>query len=822
MKKRIPGDILFRKTEPNEFVDRFEIIEQISKFCELLRDFNGYFKVINIFGIGGIGKSRLIAELRNEIADKLSAVKSKIVSVSFEIEGRQQTLRNLMQIRRSFDGSCTIFDYALMSYWDKAGRMEKLDDAFMYQIRSGFLGGLIDTAADVGADFFPVLPGVPSINDIFDCVGVLIQKTQQLKVRDQLKYISQLDPQALLEQMPRYLGFDIDRLSTKSPYALVLLCDSYQQSIPYSEPREWLMDLIAEIHHGLFIITGREKLKWDDPEKDIFPYHLRGFPEDAARAHLKKYIPSADDELINEILLSTQCVPLFVEMAIDVYLREADASKLICGTYFKDRDQLIRRFIYHLPEKWQSILLALSVVGIFNRDIFLHIGKEFSCPCPMEDYEEIISTSLSNYIERTKGLVKLHEVFCRQAANVLTPAYKREVWSCYLEFIWARGVGTADVNAQEALPTLFLNLLHCCKELKINPTEQETERLLDIFFRIMDTRIFFEPPSPECGTITPLNDIILLLNAVIYEKVNTNDTIRLLHQIKEPGHFGRHEKSYSVILQYAESLLGKYSKFYASLEELDREMGDVDRVFWYYPRIKIYIADYLLMAGKFCDALQRLLELQNEGISEDVNFQCARAIGHIYRFNMELDLAEQTYQIQREQVLSSINSRVYLQTNLCETYCFFDPEQFELLYKETLEDALALANLKNLGKLHYSKAIVLAGQGRIDEAYAEAQQSLEINQQDGYQSGELFAHMAYAYCDYAKYGIVQTSTREKIKELLVCNEVYQYFRLPLFLMEGELRSVETLRSTYEWLDFDQTVRRYKQLLTRLLSNALSE
>lgn len=70
----------------------------------------------------------------------------------------------------------------------------------------------------------------------------------------------------------------------------------------------------------------------------------------------------------------------------------------------------------------------------------------------MEDYGEIVSTSLSNYIEQeqTQGLVKLHDVFCHHAIQVLTDQYKRDVWHYYLEFIHARGAGGTEENSQGA------------------------------------------------------------------------------------------------------------------------------------------------------------------------------------------------------------------------------------------------------------------------------------------------------------------------------------------------------------------------------------
>ena len=338
----------------------------------------------------------------------------------------------------------------------------------------------------------------------------------------------------------------------------------------------------------------------------------------------------------------------------------------------------------------------------------------------------------------------------------------------------------------------------------------------------MDTRTFFEPPGPGSGASEELNDLYLMFNAVVYEKVNSKNTIKLLSQIKNPTHFGRHEKSYLILSLYSKSLLGSYSCLYDMLNEIDQQMESSDKAYWYYPRIKIYIADYLVMAGNFRSALQRLLEMQNNELSDDMYFQSARTIGHIYRFNMALDLAERAYQLQHKKFLSSVNSRVYLQTNLCETYCFFNPNQFDLLYEDTLEDALKLGNLKNLGKLYYTKAIVLACRGEFDKAYTEVQRSIGVNQRDGYQSGELFAYMARAYCDYAKFGVVQAKTREKIEKLLARNEVYQFFCLPLFMMSGEQQAMESLCEKYEWLNFEQTVSQYSKFLDKLRPNGLSE
>lgn len=813
---------LFNKPELKKFVDRDEIRKITADVCNnMLKKPDEYFKVIDIYGIGGIGKSCLLSELKNEIIQKISCVPNRLIFVSFEIN-KQQMLHNLVKIRRSFNESCTVFDYALLNYWDKSGCIEKLDDEFMYKIRGNFLGGIIDTVADFGSVMMPDFPTVPSANSIFECVGKLIQTAQKIPMCNYLKCISQLDTQELLAQMPRYLGFDIDRIINKTSDVLVFLCDSYQQSVPYSESKEWLMELICQIHRGTFIITGREKLKWDDPQKDIIPYHLQCFSEDIARQHLKDYIPNANDNIINDILLGSQCLPLFVDMAIDVYQQEKNDSKLCDLSFFKDRYQLMQRFLFHLLEKWQSMLLILAVIGVFDRDIFLSLGKNMNCSCPMEDYEEIINSSLLNYTECTDGLTKLHDVFCSHAIKVLSYDFKKQVWHYYLENIVYRGVWNNGNTFQGMLVALFQNLLHRCNKLQLELTIQETEWIFDIFFQIMETRTFFEPPIIGSGSSEEINDIIFVFNAVVYEKKNTCDTIKLLKSVKNPSKFGKHEKSYNLLLLYSECIAGNYSEFYTALIEMERQLKNSEMSNWYYFRIKIYISDFLMMKGQFHHSLQKLLSVKNIDLSDDMVFQLERVIGHIYRFNMELDMAERTYLINNTRLNNSINSRVYLQTNLCETYCFFQPEKFKYLYKPTLDDALSLGNLKNIGKLYYSNAIVLIQERKYSQAYSMIQNSLEVNKHDGYQSGELFAYMAQAYCDYAIYGKINSQTYNEIQKLLVSNKVYDFFELPIIMMSGKNTSIEPLRHKYEWLNFDYTVNQYKNFLEKLHPNDLSE
>ncbi len=820
MKNRKSSGLLFASNNKSKFVDREEIRGIVTNECNKVKNNPNYFKVIDIYGLGGMGKSSLLAELKKDTDATLKGIHHHIIYVSFEID-RNQTLQNLIRIRKKITDCCTIFDYALINYWDKSGCVEKIDDSFMYKIRDGLWSGLVDTAADIGGCLLPDVIALPSIRDIFECVRNLVQKVQKFPMRNYLEVISQLDPQDLLEKMPEYLGYDIERIISKKSSVLVFLCDSYQQSVPYSESKEWLMNLVAQVHMGLFIITGREKLKWYDAEKEIIPYHLQSFSEQVARNYIYECIPDASDALVNEIIISSQCLPLFVNIAIDLYKSERSRNFPINISFFKDRDEMMKRFIYHFPQQWHSIILALSVVGVFNREIFTELGKRLGCNCPLEDYEEIVNTSLSDYIECGNGIVKIHDVFCSHAVGVLTLDYKKEVWNNYLQIIlYRRDSYLAD--SQNVLITLFLNLIQRMIDLQLSITIQESEWLLDIFFHIVDKRAFFIPPAIVTGERTEINDIILFINSVIYEKVNTVQTYKMLTSIKNPSNFGRHKNSYNILLLYSKCLLGDYVEYCTGLNKMESEFDDSDIPYWYYPRTKNYIADFLMMDGKFINAMKRLITLKNNEISENMIFQINRAIGHIYRFNMNLEMAEKIYSEQCIKQSDYISSRIYLQTNLCETYCFYKLKEFDDLYEETLKEAKALKSYRNIGKLYYSKAIALIQKQQFNRAYKMIKNSIEVNRNDGYKSGELFALMAQSYCDFAKIGHVRQNTTRSIENLLNKNKVYQFFRLPLYIMSNNKQGIETLRYEYEWLDFDRTVEQYTHFINALRSKKKTE
>lgn len=287
--------------DDNKFVDRSEIRTFIINEIEHKIQKEDYFKVISIYGMGGIGKSCLLNEIENQISRLNKAY--RFLSISFEIENNRQYIENLIKICDAYDKPCILFSYAAMLYWEKTSILQ-LNTKFIKKIQDSFLTDFVDAINQVAVGILPAemgFPALPTISNILKCTGEIMQWIKDTPYFSIMKKLRQLPSAELLDKLPVLLGTDIvhNEYEKKQQKPLICLFDSYQQSIPYSESVEWLHQLIGTIHKGLFIVTSREKLLWTDKENDIYPYELKCYPEEEARNYLSEYIRPKDTDLID-------------------------------------------------------------------------------------------------------------------------------------------------------------------------------------------------------------------------------------------------------------------------------------------------------------------------------------------------------------------------------------------------------------------------------------------------------------------------------------------------------------------------------------------
>ena len=813
-----------------EFFDRSEIIEILTEELNHLNEEKDYFRIFVIHGIGGIGKSRLINHFKTLVSNEV------VLSVSFEIDKHKEIVNNLYRIRKEIHRSCPIFDYALLRYWELT-QPSKINEDFLSFFNKDFFISLVDSVSETAGLATAIvgeglsIPTIPTIGNILGFINKLYQKFPQIKNRLQIKKVSVLSEDELVRILPQLLGIEIrkhiDDSVTLQP---VFIFDSYQESIPYSESEEWLCQLICSIKKGLFVITGRENVHWKSDQLSVLAYHLTSYPENETKHMLEKYIPDRPD-IVETIITSTQCIPIYVDLALNVYEKESYISgqDMVEKAFFQDRNLLVKHFISHLKVECQDSVLDLAIVKLFNQEIFEDLARNRMIACNAYDYRTLIQSNLFSYvtIENSGSLVKLHDVFCRDAQRERPLAQQYRIFQIYLDYIWRKSKKMILDTHEATLVALFLNVvtLACELEEKIvikndfqfgaGIQTQDIEKILDIFFELNLARIHFVPPSPDQLKTSQMKDVCTLIWAKSYEKVSTLNTIYLLETIVNPACFGIHLLSFQATLYYAKSLSGKYEDLKKWLNELDGQDVHNYQGKWFYNHLKVYRADCDMMDGKFRDAYGNLLLLQNGYMSSDDYFTIKRTIGHIMRFNFLLDKATETYQDLLNKYRYSNVYREYLEVNVFETKCYFPENDYISAAKKELSRLSYPYNIKNKAKLLYSLAIACTVNGNYRAAKNYIRKSIIINKEDGYISGILFAKMAQAYLDYARNGKISKRTLSDIELILAQNRVYEFFRLPIALMENDEVKVRNQKEYFQWIDFDATVEKFRAFLFQL-------
>lgn len=800
------------------FINRTEIREKLLETYRLFNvDNSTLFEVYSIYGFGGMGKSHLLKFLKTKFKETLP--ENLLIYMSFEIQENSQMLYGLMKLRKAFGHSCPVFDYAVLCYWDRE-HIERLNDDFAKLLKNDILYSF----GDLILNFVPLhdIP-MPSFGDLQVIINDGTRKWKEAKIRNELQTIQDMDSIDILDSLPYFLATDIKAYMHRSNTNFIFIIDSYQQTRPYSESAEWLFAFINTLQKGFFIITGREELLWNPINYDIHQFRLESYPPDEAREFLQKRIPTSRTDIIEAIIKSTDCIPIYVALALDVYEKEQNISTdyLISKSKFKDRNMLVKHFINHLNQNWQDMILSLAAIRIFNDRIFEFLIDDLNLPCSKMDFDDIVQISLLSYTECTDELYKIHDVFCENAVAVLKNNTKAKVFRSYLKFLAKREICSQLVMCQvPSAITLLKNIINI--EINLNSSlslgVNEFEATIDIFFMVSSTRATIVLPKPSEKYNSEINDLLYLMEAVLYEKENTFNTIKRLKSIKNPKNFGKHFTSYNILLKYALALRGNYTPFKNYLETLENAFCDNDKMEWYYLKTYIYLIDYYIMEGKFKKAYSYITE-KEELISSDLYdidnyFLIKRLEGHMWRFNYQFDKAAEIYQLLMDRYEDIQSLKVYLLTNMCETKCFVEPQYVIDHFHETLAYTKQFHNMKNEAKLYYSRGIAYTLKHNYKQAIRDIEKSIQINEEDGYKSGALFAYMAKSFYEYATKGDITKRTYEKINALISKNKVYDFLRYPICLIKGELDKM----SIVDWIDKNVTSIQCKQFLNQLNPN----
>ena len=321
-------------------------------------------KLINYYGIGGMGKTTLI----NQLIKELSKNDKENLSIFIDAEDFNNTLDVLYSIRNILNENYKIkfnkFDLALIIYLKKVGKSQESPE-IKDILNSNPIAKLIgDTISNVSIPMLLIKNGLDKL--------ISIGMSQRYKKFVQSIEIEQL-PNNILENLPQYLADDINEYLKGKNKKIIFFFDTFEKldestigSTATLNKTKWLYNIrntgiINEIKNSIFVIGSREKI---NKIPGIQYFKLDKFDEKYSYEYLNN-AGIEDMEICKEIYNKyTNGMPLMLSTCVDSY--NIESHELFVQNISDSSQGIIERLIGSLDLDSQALVYFLSCVKKWN------------------------------------------------------------------------------------------------------------------------------------------------------------------------------------------------------------------------------------------------------------------------------------------------------------------------------------------------------------------------------------------------------------------------------------------------------------------------
>jgi len=356
----------------NIFVDRNE---PRGNFWEIYNNYRSehssnplFVQVLAYYGIGGVGKTKLLHKIASELDEEHP---NSARHIYFDFNDSQNPIEVLSSIKniliKKYKFEFPLFELGLYALAQKNGQDMKAPEAKSFFNKSPSLGILLDVAGILPvADLCAKL--IKAVDSSVSLISNMIRNH-----KTSVQAINTLDPQDLQNYLPHLFAKDLNDNVEKNKEPLVIFLDTYEQlvnevkdgnTIHFAD--EWLKGdrgLVLNCHNVLWVIAGRERLKWIDLDSDwdgtLLQYSLGQFSESDSIDYLQK-AGVEDSTLCKQISKLTSGVPIHLSLCVDVYNRIRESNGVPSINDFGDSfENLIPLFLKRLENESERLLVYL-------------------------------------------------------------------------------------------------------------------------------------------------------------------------------------------------------------------------------------------------------------------------------------------------------------------------------------------------------------------------------------------------------------------------------------------------------------------------------
>ena len=447
-----------------EFVGRKE---EIQKFWNIYNNIESNCKVINFFGMTGMGKTMLL----NKLEEDLEAKKPKSYHIKIDIDfcfnknletshfsqaEEEILLKMRNQLIDKYKFKFKLFDKTLYQYYESIGINKERPEMQMILSRNENVSQAVEIIKDFLGDKGIVITALKTID-----LGITFIK----KLLDNDK--DTLSSEILYENLAKCFAMDLQSNLVKNQVSenipLVIFIDTYETLIKENIgvrnqiiDDSWLKnDIIKSLDSVLWVIAGREKLKWngnDEKEIGIKKCELQNLTKEDSLEFLSK-AGIIDEILSNKIYKKSEGMPMYLNLCVDQYNTLKEQNKSIDISCFGNNlEKLSNNIMRNLSIEDQEILSYLSCMDNWSDDFIRNFGSKFITCFSYIRYSNLKDKS---FVEKSSNgqyaILKIAKNLLNKNCDINIKSITRDNLSTYYE----KQLQNENLNIEDKIDLLY-------------------------------------------------------------------------------------------------------------------------------------------------------------------------------------------------------------------------------------------------------------------------------------------------------------------------------------------------------------------------------